>query len=96
MDIVQDNLGKLKDIFPDVFTEDKIDFDKLKACLEEYVEQESERYSFNWFGKSKARQIAQAPSTGTLRPCPEESKNWDETQNLFRNCQLNPCIQGDV
>ncbi|WP_338805093.1 site-specific DNA-methyltransferase [Xenorhabdus griffiniae] len=42
-----------------------------------------ERYNFTWQGKARARQIAQTPSTGTLRPCKEESVNWDTTENLF-------------
>ncbi|WP_262947486.1 site-specific DNA-methyltransferase, partial [Xenorhabdus indica] len=42
-----------------------------------------ERYSFTWQGKTRARQIAQTPPTGTLRPCKEESVNWDTTENLF-------------
>ncbi len=83
MDIVEENIGKLKELFPDVFTEGKIDFDALKETLGEYLEKEQERYSFTWNGKSLSRRIAQTPSTGTLRPCPDESVNWDTTQNLF-------------
>ena len=49
----------------------------------EYVTDKDERYSFTWNGKSKARMIAQTPSTGTLRPCKEESVDWDTTQNIF-------------
>jgi adenine-specific DNA-methyltransferase len=47
------------------------------------VETSEERYIFNWNGKAKARRIAQTPSTGTLRPAPEESKAWDTTENLY-------------
>jgi len=83
MDIVKENIDKLKEIFPDVFTEGKVDFAALQATLGEYVETGEERYSFNWHGKAQARRIAQTPSTGTLRPCPEESVDWDTTQNLF-------------
>jgi adenine-specific DNA-methyltransferase len=82
-DIVQENMVILKEIFPDIFTESKVDFDKLKETLGDYIEGSEERYSFSWHGKSKARRIAQTPSTGTLRPCKDESKNWDTTQNLF-------------
>ena len=90
-DIVADNIDKLRELFPDAFTEGsdadgprwKVDFDALKACLGDYVEDERERYSFTWNGKDRARRIAQTPSAGTLRPCPEESVNWDTTQNLF-------------
>lgn len=82
-DIVKDNIDKLKQLFPDVFTEDGIDFDALKGTLGEYVEDKEERYQFNWHGKTQARRIAQTPSTGTLRPCKEESVDWENTENLF-------------
>lgn len=82
-DIVADNISKLKELFPEAFTEGKVDFDALKEVLGDYVDGRDERYSFTWNGKSKARMIAQTPSTGTLRPCKEESVDWDCTQNLF-------------
>ncbi len=83
MDIVMENIEKLRVLFPDIFSEGKIDFEALEAVLGEYVEREDERYNFTWNGKSKARRIAQTPSTGTLRPTPEESKDWNTTQNLY-------------
>ncbi len=82
-DILSENIEKLKEIFPDAFTEGKVDFDALRQILGDYTDERPERYSFTWNGKSKARRIAQTPSTGTLRPCPEESVNWDTTRNLF-------------
>jgi adenine-specific DNA-methyltransferase len=91
-DITAENIDKLKQLFPEAFTEDgttkdtkstKIDFEVLKELLGEYVSDKEERYSFTWNGKSKARMIAQTPSTGTLRPCKEESVDWDSTQNIF-------------
>ncbi|WP_420855266.1 site-specific DNA-methyltransferase, partial [Xenorhabdus hominickii] len=81
--ITQKNIAQLKQLFPEVFSEGKIDFDALKAVLGEAVDDSDERYSFTWQGKARARQIAQTPSTGTLRPCKEESVNWDTTENLF-------------
>lgn len=83
MDIVQDNIEKLKQIFPEIFSENKIDFNTLKTLLDEHIDTENERYSFNWHGKSNARRIAQEQSTGTLLPSKEESKNWDNTDNLY-------------
>lgn len=83
MDIVADNISKLKELFPEAFTEGKVDFDVLKDVLGDYIDGREERYSFTWNGKSKARMLAQTPSTGTLRPCKEESVDWDTTQNLF-------------
>lgn len=83
MNIVADNIEKLKQIFPDVFCENKIDFEKLQEVLGSYVEDKQERYNFTWNGKSKALRLSQTPSTGTLRPCIEESKNWGTTENLY-------------
>ncbi|MDO8869625.1 MAG: site-specific DNA-methyltransferase [Methanobacteriaceae archaeon] len=83
LDIVSENVSKLKELFPEILTEDKIDFDKLKEVLGKYTEDDSERYNFTWKGKSAALRLAQTPSTGTLRPCKEESKNWDTTENLY-------------
>ena len=83
MDIVADNISKLKELFPEAFTEGKVDFDALKEVLGDYIDGREERYSFTWNGKSKARMLAQTPSAGTLRPCKEESVDWDNTQNLF-------------
>ncbi len=82
-DIVAENVGKLKELFPEAFTEGKVDFDILKEVLGTFVDDRDERYSFTWNGKSQARMIAQTPSTGTLRPCKEESVDWDTTQNIF-------------
>ncbi|MGO5073313.1 site-specific DNA-methyltransferase [Clostridium sporogenes] len=83
LNIVKENVEKLKEIFPEVFCEDKVDFERLQEVLGEYVEDKEERYRFEWHGKSKAIRIAQTPSRGTLRPCKEESKNWDTTENLY-------------
>lgn len=83
LDIIKQNVLKLKEIFPEVFCEDKIDFKRLEEVLGEYTDDSDERYRFEWHGKSKAIKIAQTPSRGTLRPCKEESKNWDSTENLY-------------
>lgn len=83
MDILSENISKIKELFPEVFCENKIDFEKLKEILGEYVEDKEEKYKFEWKGKSKAIKESQKQSTGTLRPCMEESKNWDSTENLY-------------
>jgi adenine-specific DNA-methyltransferase len=83
MDIVEQNIDQLKELFPDVFSEGKIQFDKLQALLGEHVTDEEDNYNFSWHGKLKAGRLAQTPSTGTLRPCKDESVDWDNTQNLF-------------
>lgn len=82
-DIAEENIQKLKQIFPDIFTEDKVDFEKLQQVLGDYVEDSNERYNFTWNGKGRALRLSQTPSLGTLRPCKEESKDWDTTQNLY-------------
>jgi len=82
-DIAEENIQKLKQIFPDVFTEDKVDFEKLQQILGDYAEDSNERYNFTWNGKGRALRLSQTPSLGTLRPCKEESKDWDTTQNLY-------------
>ncbi len=83
LDITNQNIEQLKQLFPDVFSEGKIDFEALRAALGEEIDDSEERYNFTWSGKTKARQIAQTQSTGTLRPSKEESVNWDTTENLF-------------
>lgn len=83
LSIFDENIEALKTIFPDAFTEDGIDFDVLRQLLGDDVADGEEKYGLTWHGKKKARQIALTPSTGTLRPCPEESVDWDSTQNLF-------------
>lgn len=82
-DIVAENIEQLKEIFPEAFTEGKIDFEVLKQLLGGAVDEREEKYGLNWHGKRNARLIALTPSTGTLRPCPEESVDWDKTQNLM-------------
>ena len=83
LDILEENIDKMKQLFPEVFTEEKIDIEKLKEVLGEYSEDENERYDFTWNGKKDAIRISQTPTTGTLRPNKENSKNWDDTENLY-------------
>ena len=83
VDIIAENLEQLKGLFPEAFTEGKVDFDVLKQLLGSAVEERDEKYGLNWYGKRQARQLALTPSTGSLRPCPEDSVDWDTTQNLM-------------
>ena len=83
MDITKENIEKLKELFPNCVTEGKIDFDMLQIILGEEVDTGREKYQFTWNGKNAAIKLAQAPSSSTLRPCKEKSKNWDTTQNLY-------------
>lgn len=82
-DIVADNLLHLQFLFPEAFPEGKVQFDTLRQLLGGVVDEADEKYGLNWHGKRRARQIALTPSTGTLRPCPDESVDWDTTQNLM-------------
>ena len=83
LNLTEYNLEKMKELFPEVFEEGKIDFDKLRLLLGDEVDDNEERYEFTWHGKSNAIRIAQTPSTGTLIPDKESSKNWDDTENLY-------------
>jgi len=83
LDIEKLNIEKLKELLPNVVTEGKVDFEKLRLILGDEIEERTERYQFTWNGKSRTIKLAQTPSTGTLRPCKEESKNWDTTENLY-------------
>lgn len=82
-DIVAANVARLKDLFPEAFTEGQVDFEVLRQLLGDAVDESQEKYGLNWHGKRRARQLALMPSAGTLRPCPEESVDWDTTRNLM-------------
>ncbi len=91
---VEDNIMKIAQLFPDCVTEavdertglpkHMIDFDKLKQNLSDsIVSERAERYQFTWPDKSKAILLANSPVNATLRPCREESADFDNTQNLY-------------
>ncbi|HCY77649.1 MAG TPA: site-specific DNA-methyltransferase [Ignavibacteriales bacterium] len=82
-DLIQENIEKLKELFPEVLSEGKVDFKVLKQILGEEIEEGEEYYRFTWAGKSQARKEAHKPSIGTLRPAKDESVDWNTTQNLY-------------
>lgn len=91
-DIAAENAAKLAELFPDIVTEvldeggsvrHSIDVEALKAHVGDVAEDKRERYQFTWPGKQKARAEAIRPIDKTMRPCPEESVNWDTTENLY-------------
>lgn len=82
-DVVSDNVNALKDLFPDAFTEGKVDLDVLRQLLGDAVDDRDEKYGLNWHGKSAARQLALTPSTGTLRPSTAESLGWEGADNIL-------------
>ncbi len=87
MDVADEKLEELKrclgQAFPEVFAENRIDFDQLKRVLGEWVDPGKERFGLTWPGKAECMKIIQSPSVATLKPVREESVNFDETENLF-------------
>ena len=83
LDILTDKLSRLKEIIPEAFTEDKIDWEKLKAALGEDINFTNERYNLNWAGKSEAFNVLQQRTSATLTPAIDESVKFDETENVF-------------
>ncbi|WP_400210949.1 site-specific DNA-methyltransferase [Candidatus Methanarcanum hacksteinii] len=91
-DLSQEKIRLLGELFPNCITESKenekvvrsVDFDALRQELSDHVvEGPKERYQFTWPDKNKARVLANAPTTMTLRPCREESVDFDTTKNLY-------------
>jgi adenine-specific DNA-methyltransferase len=87
-DLVADNISRLTALFPELVTEGPngvaVNLDVLKQLVgDKAVTDAEEKYGLNWHGKRRARQLALTPSTGTLRPCPEDSVDWNTTQNLM-------------
>jgi adenine-specific DNA-methyltransferase len=80
---ISENTAALRRLFPEAFAEGKVDIEVLKQLLGEAVVECEEKYNLNWYGKRRARQFALTPSTGTLLPCPDDSVDWDNTQNLM-------------
>ena len=81
--VLDERLEDLKKMFPEFFTEGKLDVPKLRELLGEGIEEETERYHFTWAGKRDAINMLQAPTRSTLVPCSEESVDFDATQNIF-------------
>lgn len=87
-DLAAENLARLRALFPEAVTEGAdgpvVNVDVLKTLIgDRTVSDAEEKYGLSWHGKRRARQGALTPSTGTLRPCPEDSVDWDTTQNLM-------------
>jgi len=82
-DVIGENIAVLQALFPEALTEGKVEFEVLKQLLSGVLEEREEKYGLTWHGKRRARQLALTPSTGTLRPYPEESVDWETTQHLM-------------
>ncbi len=73
LSIKQENLEKLKQLFPELFSENQLDWEKLKAAFSDDINFANERYVLNWAGKADAFKVLQIPTTATLKPIPEGS-----------------------
>jgi len=87
-DLLADNIAQMKVLFPELVTEGPhgvaVNVDALKALVgDARVTDTEEKYGLNWHGKRRARQLALTPSTGTLRPAPKDSVDWQKTHNLM-------------
>lgn len=82
-DVAEEKREQLRQLFPEVFTEGKIDFEQLRRVMGDWVEPGKERYGLNWPGKADCMKVIQAPSIATLKPARGESVDFDDTENLF-------------
>ncbi len=82
-DLTEALLAQLREAAPQVFSEGGIDYSKLQAALGTHIDTNPERYGLTWAGKRDAFRNVQVPSIATLRPQPEESVNWDSSENLI-------------
>ena len=92
-DLIAENIATLKNLFPEIVTEGKIDFEVLKNILGEEIEDRQEYYKFTWHGKEAARAFARTRSCATLRPCVEESMGANGEAGKFDSENL--YIEGD-
>jgi len=83
LNISANRLNQLMELYPEVFSEGKINWEKFQNILGEKVNLSDERYHLNWAGKSDCFKVIQEPTTATLKPCKDESINWDTTENIF-------------
>lgn len=84
LDINNNSIEQLKQLFPEIVSEgNKIDFNKLKCVLSDQLDDKQERYQFTWNGKRDAIKISNTPTTATLKPIKDKSKNWSETKNVY-------------
>ena len=83
MDVAQEKREQLKRLFPEVFSEDQVNFDAFRRVLGTWVEPTQERFGLNWHGKAETMKVIQQPSIATLKPAREQSVDFDKTHNLF-------------
>ena len=95
LDIKQARLQRLKELFPEVFTENQVDWEKLRAAFGEDINFANERYVLNWAGKADAFRVLQQPTTATLQPAPDESVNFQYFQVFAFNKDVLCCVKVD-
>jgi len=83
LNLVEQRKAELKQILPEIFVDGKIDVNKLREALGDYVETGSERYSFNWAGRIQSLRVRDRRSKATLTPNKKESVDFDNTKNIF-------------
>src|SRR3989344_8322493 len=82
-DLSTEKLAELYRILPEAFSENKIDWEKLRTVLGEKIDERIEKFSFTWAGKTSAIRNVLIPSKATLRPVKDESVKFDASENLF-------------
>ena len=87
MDIAEQKTDQLRELlqadFPEIFSEDELDFRRLQEIFGQRVEAAKERFGLGWPGKAECMKVLQQPSIATLRPVRSDSENFDETNNVF-------------
>lgn len=82
-DVAARKRGDLKRLFPEVFSEDKLDLDQLRRVMGDWIDEGTERFGLNWSGKADCMKVIQSPATGALHPDRAESVKFDESENVF-------------
>lgn len=80
---LQEKIDKLKQLIPEIFSDGKLDINELENLLNGYTVEKEEKYRFEWWGKRRSQRLAYLPVTETLIPKMEDSKNFNETNNLY-------------
>src|SRR5690554_4857935 len=80
---LKSNVERLKELFPEIFTEGRIDFEKLRLIFGGDLQDDTERFSFTWTGRQNAIRILETPSRATLKPEPTESVKFDHARHIF-------------
>jgi adenine-specific DNA-methyltransferase len=82
-DVAARKRADLKRLFPEVFNEDKIDFEQLRRAMGDWIDEGSERFGLTWSGKADCMKVIQAPATGSLRPDIDGSVNFEHSDHIF-------------